>query len=144
MLTWHHLILFVANSFLHLQIVTTNIISLQDASLQEISGGQCKSDLKRAFAIVENNGVTHVVVATNDSDYAIWTKEISHAITFFSLPKVNEQELSGGGTDNFLVNIELSNHSTMARQISQPGGPIKPFGEGFSQALQSTKYQGAG
>jgi hypothetical protein len=94
------------------------VILLQDASILGLSGGQRKSDLKRAFGIIDKSGTVFVVVASNDADYAVWTREISVAINFFSQLKsggLNGIENSG---ERKFQTARATSNTTLSTSIS--------------------------
>ena len=109
----------------------SDIISLVNARLQKLAGGNSKQDTKRGFAIVETSGMERYFVTANAQEYEIWTKEIDFAIRLFSDPLAlsssedyNDMETSDLGVDD----EETNQRSSM-------------IGNRLSSAFQSTRFR---
>jgi len=125
-------------------------VHLKDASLRELSGGQRKRDLKRAFAIVEANNTVHFVVTVSDADYFNWLQKLREAIRFYSLnggPDGSEEDIRNA------VGVPLGNSraldtSTHSRTSQTPDSTDpslslsnhgRPLGKSISRAVAKVK-----
>ncbi|KAL7581501.1 hypothetical protein ACA910_022070 [Epithemia clementina (nom. ined.)] len=61
-----------------------DIISLQGATLYQLAGGSKKRDLKRAFGIVQRNGMLHLVTIGTDREFHHWIKEMKRSIVAYA------------------------------------------------------------
>ncbi len=112
-----------------------DIVSLVNARLRKLAGGNSKQDTKRGFAIVESSGMVRYFVTNNAQEYELWMNEINNAIKLFSDPtKVSDaedfidmdtSELSVDGMDN-----ELGSQRTSV------------IGNRLSSAFQSARLKG--
>lgn len=137
-------------SFLIVQHNVLGYVHLKDASLRELSGGQRKRDLKRAFAVVEANKTVHFVVTVNDADYINWLQKLREAIRFYSLnggPDGSEEDIRnamGAQLGNSRA-LDSSTHSRTSQTPDSTDPPLsssnhgRPIGRSISRAVAKVK-----
>ncbi len=113
----------------------SDIVSLVDARLRKLAGGNSKQDTKRGFAIVESSGMVRYFVTTNAQEYELWTNEINKTIKSFSDPSKLLK------LDDFLDmdTSELTVDSMDNEKGSQRSSVI---GNKLSSAFQSARLKG--
>lgn len=121
-----------------LQTSLVDTVTLCDASLRELTGGQRKSDLKRAFAIVEKSGNIYFVLTGNDSDYSDWTRALRTELRNASTkPEGYTSGLVEADTfDPFAIDSQRQSSET---KNSLEGSIKGPIGASLSRAIQTAK-----
>lgn len=115
------------------------------ASLRELSGGQRKRDLKRAFAIVEHTGTVHFVIVGNDAEYITWVLGIQLAIRLYSSKK---PESSSIGVVQRTSSLDSSSHSKRNGAPSDDANRLqssnhgRPLGRSIARVVQAAKAKG--
>ena len=121
---------------------------LKGASLRELSGGQRKRDLKRAFGIVESNKTVHFVITVSDADYITWVQKIRQAIRFYSSdggPDGSEEDIKAEapGRSEFEAVLDVSAHSRSRTSPNvdqlQSSNHGRPLGRSISKAVAKVK-----
>jgi len=134
-------------SFL-LQYDIVEVVHLKGASLRELSGGQRKRDLKRAFGIVESNKTVHFVITVSDADYITWVQKIRQAIRFYSSdggPDGSEEDIKAAATgrSEFEAALDVSAHSRSRTSPNvdqlQTSNHGRPLGRSISKAVAKVK-----
>jgi hypothetical protein len=85
-----------------------DIISLEGATLYQLAGGQKKRVLKRAFGLVQRNGMMHLVTVCTDGEYHEWIREMKRAIVAYG-----ESSLYGDADSS-------PNHASLPQALSVP------------------------
>jgi len=124
-----------------------DIVALQGASLRQLAGGPRKRDLKRAFALVDRTGMARLVVASSDSEYFIWVRELQRAIDVSTPSDItgptedaraamhNDESFDSHGGR---TGLDSSIHSS-TDGLSQSSGHGRPLGRSLSKAVQAAK-----
>jgi len=117
----------------------SDIISLVNARILTLSGGNSKQDTKRGFAIVESSGMIRYFVTGTAQEYELWTKQINFTIRSFSDPTklldtegVIESDISKSNE------IGMDNEKDIAAGGSKRNNGI---GNILSSAFQSAKFK---
>jgi hypothetical protein len=118
----------------------SDIVSLVNARIRNLAGGNSKQDTKRGFAIVESSGMIRYFVTGSAQEYELWTNEINCTIRLFS----DSTELSDSegsvdmDTSEFMVN-GMDNENDGTAGVSRRTNKI---GNRLSSAFQSARLKG--
>jgi hypothetical protein len=126
-------------SFDYFQHGIVDFVSLERASLREISGGSRKRDLKRAFALVESNGTVHFLIAGSDTEYIDWVNSISRAINMYSVEHPNTS------MDGMLLqspSLHSFNSVSSNASIDDTSKHVRTLGRSFAKVVQAAKVKG--
>jgi hypothetical protein len=108
-----------------------DMISLEGATLREIDGGNCKRDLKRAFALAEDSGTVHFMIAGSESEFEGWMETIDRAIRFYSFDSTTTN-ITTSGIPN-LSNVSSFDDATK---------PDRPLGRSLAKVVNAAKVKG--
>ncbi|GKY99775.1 hypothetical protein MPSEU_000931400 [Mayamaea pseudoterrestris] len=79
-----------------------DVIPLEGASLRQLAGGR-KRDLKRAFAVVEKDGVVHVIVTATDREFNRWVQELSKVIEVVDYERMSMDHLDDIASESLIA-----------------------------------------
>ena len=136
-----------------------DIISLQGATMYQLTGGGRKRDLKRAFGIVQSNGMLHLVTIGTDREFHIWIREMSRSISASSsngeknvvpsLPSSLSDAVEGS-TSNTEASMQAVEHDKLNSSVSiseeqtsstHPDGAANPTPGAESDSSRGTGLQ---
>eukprot|EP00536_Pseudo-nitzschia_multiseries_P001526 jgi/Psemu1/294444/fgenesh1_pm.19_\ len=117
----------------------SDIISLVNARIRNLSGGSSRQDTKRGFAIVESSGVVRYFVTGNAQEYELWTKEISFTIKSYSSTKEPSDRLEAVESNaSEYMEAGMDDDKDIAAETSQRNSRI---GNRLSSAFQSARLK---
>ena len=114
-----------------------DIVSLVNATIRNLAGGNSKQDTKRGFAIVESSGMIRYFVTGSAQEYELWTNEINCTIRLFSdLAEISDSERS--------VDMDTSEFTVNGMDNEKDGGSQRTnkIGNRLSSAFQSARLKG--
>jgi hypothetical protein len=137
---------FIVSSF---QTEIVDIISLVNASLYELCGGQRRRDIRRAFALVDDKNNIYFIVTGTNADFLKWTSKINNAISLCSALRGgshphSDMSLAGleiSGTRD-ISNIDACGGSLSASSERDEFGEKRNLGKSFSRVVQVVKEKG--
>eukprot|EP00977_Amphora_coffeiformis_P005529 scaffold1170_cov174-Amphora_coffeaeformis.AAC.13 len=112
------------------------MMSLENATLVRLGGGNRKKDLRRAFGLVDSTGAMHILIAGSDSDYFGWIHEMKRSVSSLNGVAGQQNNLLWGSEDTYSDSNER--HSDDGGGISgQPQQRL--LGRTISKAVQVAK-----
>lgn len=122
-----------------MQPTPSDLLSLENARIRQLSGGNSAQDVKRGFAIIEASGMTRYFVAGNAQEYNLWTREISVVIRQYSDPifvSAFEESVRNSTSAEFVVNEAQGGNETQESSQRRLG-----LGNRLSSAFQSARQK---
>jgi hypothetical protein len=111
---------------------------LEGASLREIDGGNSKRDLRRAFALIENSGTVHFLIAGSESEFGVWVESIERAIQLCSFDCTTAGNATNTPSDYLPSSLEVSGKSSCDDSTKLD----RPLGRSLAKVVNAAKVKG--
>lgn len=114
-----------------------HMIPMNGASLVELTGGNRKKDLRRAFGLLDSVGALHTLIASSDSDFFGWVHEMNRSMGDPSDSGVEDG--ASVATEDGLGTRERLRVDSEESEVSQERTQQRLLGRTLSKAVQVAK-----